>query len=71
MLGRTRYIFGFVALLFISSCTNDNDEKKVEAAVFSQWKMANPSANVVLLVRTDSTFHVDVAMHQGIEIEAL
>lgn len=71
MLGRTHYIFGFAALLFFSSCTNENDEKKVEAAVFSQWKMVNPSANVVLLVRTDSTFHVDVALQVGIEIEGL
>lgn len=69
MLQKTHFIFGFIGLLLLASCTDKKDDTTAKTDIFNQWKLANPNANVVLLVRSDSTFHVDVLAQKGIEIE--
>jgi hypothetical protein len=67
---RNSHLLIFLAsiLLSVTSC-NDNKENSDGGAIFGQWELKTPDATVELFVFQDSTFHVDVLMNQGVEVE--
>jgi hypothetical protein len=67
---RNRYLLFFLAsiLVSIASC-NDKKENSDNGTIFGQWELKTPDATVELFVFQDSTFHVDVLMNQGVEVE--
>jgi len=54
--------------LVIAGCTKKTEKKSVDD-IFGKWKLLNPEAMVELFIYPDSTFHVDVLINEGIEVE--
>lgn len=65
-LSRHLYLFG--PLLFFA-CSDGNDTPAERNAIFNTWDLTESPTSVELVIRPDSTFHVDVLLNEGIEIE--
>ena len=58
-----------LSILGLFSCTTKSTEKGNDSSLFSKWKLISEQSEVELLIRNDSTFHVDVLTQIGIEVE--
>jgi hypothetical protein len=63
-------IFG---LCVVMSCKDGSTTEEVVPVnpIFGHWKVINPNVEAHLLVRPDSTFHVDILAQEGIEAEGV
>jgi hypothetical protein len=69
MLKPTITIFALLLIFVISGCKEKSEDKNNPTSIFNQWKLSGSQTDVELLIRPDSTFHVDVLMQSGIEVE--
>lgn len=56
-------------LVLLSACQHYQVADSDDYALFNEWKLDSEEAEVVLLVRPDNTFHVDLLTLEGIEVE--
>ena len=64
------FVAFLMTLALLASCKDDQSPAPMpENQIFGHWKVINPAVEARLLVRPDSTFHVDVLATTGIEAE--
>lgn len=69
-----KVVLSFTLLTFIGaiSCKQENDAAtNVSNPLAATWMVLHPAIDAELLIREDSTFHVDILMQTGIEAEGV
>lgn len=69
MLRLEKIIYLLVLSLFVTFCKGPVQQG--ESKIKGQWSVINPKIEANLLIREDSTFHIDILTTSGIEAEGV
>lgn len=65
-------VSAILVVVFLSGCEEDKAAPQTtETQIFGTWSVINPAVEAQLLVRPDSTFHVDILATAGVEAEGI